>query len=200
MMCESCKQNPATVHLTNLYHHGNTKKEVHLCEDCAEDQGLSMNVQPQSVSEVIGNFLEPASGREIQDLLDQKCPCCGITYPEFRSRGRLGCCNDYKVFRAGLEPLLEKIHGKKQHVGKVPSAVGKEVEREKTLRQLRLDLDQAVKLEAYERAAEIRDRIRILESGGEADLGDADLESGEARGEDAPPSEDPREDESGHGA
>ncbi len=162
MICESCKQHSATVHMTDILH-GGAKKEVHLCEACAEKEGVAMPAHPPKVTEILGGLMDPAAGREIKDLLEQKCPFCGITYPEFRTRGRLGCAHDYTVFRKGLEPLLDKIHGKTQHMGKMPSSVGRDVEREQALRELRLDLDRSVKLEEYERAAEIRDQIRQVE-------------------------------------
>ena len=168
MICERCNQNPATVHMTDILH-GGEKQEVHICEGCAEQEGVAMMPQ-QNVNDLIGGLMDPSVGREIRDLLEQKCPECGITYPEFRTRGRLGCAHDYEIFRKGLEPLLEKIHGNTHHEGKVPRTVGHDVEMEKSLRKLRLDLDQAVKLEEYERAAEIRDQIRALEAeeGGES--------------------------------
>src|SRR5690606_11765977 len=33
MLCEQCKQAPATVHITQIVN--DTKREMHLCEDCA---------------------------------------------------------------------------------------------------------------------------------------------------------------------
>lgn len=162
MICERCNQNPATVHMTDILH-GGEKQEVHICEGCAEQEGVSMSVPQPNVGELLGGLMDPTVGREIRDLLEQKCPECGISYPEFRTRGRLGCAHDYEVFRKGLEPLLEKIHGNTHHEGKVPKTVGHNVEVEKNLRMLRLELDKAVKLEEYERAAEIRDEIRDLE-------------------------------------
>jgi protein arginine kinase activator len=113
--------------------------------------------------------MEPPVSSDLKELLEQECPHCGMNYPEFRTRGRLGCPEDYRVFQKGLEPLLEKIHGSTQHIGKIPSNAGKEVARQKTLRKLRHDLDKAVKLEAYEDAASIRDEIRKLEEESEVE-------------------------------
>ena len=67
------------------------------------------------------------------------------------------------VFRQGLVALLERIHGATQHVGRVPSRMGASMVREKELIELRRELQSAVQSEEYERAAEIRDRIRYLE-------------------------------------
>ena len=65
-------------------------------------------------------------------------------------------------FRKGLIPLLEKMHGSVQHVGKVPSRAGKELIKKNELMQLRNELNKAVEKEDYEKAAELRDRIYEL--------------------------------------
>jgi protein arginine kinase activator len=45
------------------------------------------------------------------------CPECGMTYQEFRIKGRFGCVKCYDAFESGLSPLLEKVHGATEHVG-----------------------------------------------------------------------------------
>jgi protein-arginine kinase activator protein McsA len=48
------------------------------------------------------------------------CPDCGMTLAEFRSKGRLGCPRDYEIFREHLDPLIERIHNAKHHLGRGP--------------------------------------------------------------------------------
>jgi len=91
------------------------------------------------------------------------CPSCGMTYRRFRSSGKFGCPNDYVVFKRGLMSLLDKIHGKSTHVGKIPLRASDQIARQKELRTLRAELEKAVRAEAYEKAAKIRDRIYKLE-------------------------------------
>ena len=91
------------------------------------------------------------------------CPACGLTFAEFRSTGRLGCHHDYEHFRGNLRPLLEKIHGRTQHQGRVPSRIGERLQREQQLASLQEALSEAVGKEDYEQAAELRDQIRALE-------------------------------------
>ena len=77
----------------------------------------------------------------------------------------------------GLLNLLEKIHGKVQHVGKVPCKATDEISREKEIRTLRADMEKAV-LIAYEKAALLRDRIYRIE--GRSSGAGAEAEAGEA--------------------
>jgi protein arginine kinase activator len=83
---------------------------------------------------------------------------------EFRAEGRLGCPNDYAVFRLGLEPLLERIHRAQRHVGKVPRRRAPNPALQAELLQLRRQLRTAVEAEAYEEASRLRDLLRQKEA------------------------------------
>ncbi len=102
MKCESCAS-PATVHLTDIVN--GTKREMHLCQECAEKQQLLKQSEinlPAILQTLIGQHV----GNPTDALARLTCPACGIKYMEFRAGGRLGCPHDYEVFRVGLEPLL----------------------------------------------------------------------------------------------
>lgn len=170
MQCETCHEKQATVHLTDVSQ--NQKKEVHLCESCAKEQGVTIKSYmhkspsyPEFLTQLVHSQAEPVS-----DEKDLTCPRCGMTYKKFRATGKFGCPNDYVVFKKGLVSLLEKIHGKVQHAGKVPFKATDEISKQKEIRTLRSDMEKAVRDEAYEKAALLRDRIYRLEgrSSGEA--------------------------------
>jgi protein arginine kinase activator len=180
MICESCHQNLATVHLTEIVQ--KYKKETHLCEECAKSKGVPYKSQ-FSVKEFVGGVGKkdaeppvvglpgalpgasaPVAAQSATLEFAEPCPSCGITFAEFRSSGRLGCPTDYDHFKRGLVPLLEKIHGAVQHTGRIPARVGARIERQRLIGALQRDLSQAVEREEYERAAELRDKIRGLEN------------------------------------
>ena len=161
MICKQCSKKSATVHLTEIVN--NAKKEIHLCEECAREQGISGKVSFE-ISDLLSGLVEPQAAPSAEAQPD-RCPTCGISYAEFRSAGRLGCPRDYEVFEPGLLPLLEKIHSGTQHVGKMPKHVGERVAREREVMALTTELEKAIGSEQYERAAEIRDRIRTLRTG-----------------------------------
>jgi protein arginine kinase activator len=92
-----------------------------------------------------------------------KCPDCGITFEEFKTKGRFGCPRDYEVFKDSIGPLLEKIHGTRRHTGRLPRGAGEGSRGDRLLR-LRRDLQNAVGAENYEEAARLRDEIRRVES------------------------------------
>lgn len=161
MQCDSCGK-PATVHLTDVSN--NSKQELHLCEDCAKAQGVT--IKSYLYKATSGPDLLPQIVEAQVDVVVEKdlvCPRCNMSYRKFRSTGKFGCPHDYVVFKKGLIGLLEKIHGRSQHAGKVPTRASTEIERQKRLRHLRAMLERAVRAEEYERAAEIRDRIHRIE-------------------------------------
>jgi len=84
--------------------------------------------------------------------------------PVNRAEGRLGCPNDYEVFRVGLEPLLQRLHRSLRHKGKTPRHGPSLGKTSAEVIELRNRLRQAVETEAYEEAAQLRDLIRQKEA------------------------------------
>lgn len=174
MICESCHQNLATVHLTEIVQ--KTKKETHLCEECAREKGVTYSAQ-FSVKDFLGGLgkksekpePKPAAKLAVQAEPTKPCPSCGITFAEFRQTGRLGCHRDYEHFEE-LVPLLKKIHNTEQvqHTGRVPGRIGERLELEKQVNDLKAELEKAVALEDYEQAAQLRDAIQSLQQAGRA--------------------------------
>jgi protein arginine kinase activator len=159
ILCEVCKKQPATVHLTEITQE--ERHEVHVCARCAEQKGLT---GPSSMApgSFLGSLVSPPepSGPAARGAA---CPRCNITFGEFRAAGRLGCPHDYTVFRKRLLPFLERVHGAVQHVGKAPRGKAiPDVPRTERVRQLRQELKDAIGHEEYERAVRIRDELRTL--------------------------------------
>ena len=160
MKCHSCDK-PATVHLTDIVK--GQKKEVHLCQACAEKQHIVKH-QELNLSAILQTVIGQHIGAMTDELARLTCPSCGIKYMEFKAEGRLGCPQDYRVFQAALEPLLYKIHRARRHVGKCPRHGATNAARQKELMDLRNRLHAAVETEAYEEAAKIRDLIKHKET------------------------------------
>jgi protein arginine kinase activator len=157
MLCEICKKRKATVRVNEIQKDG-THKQIHLCDECAKQYGVSLKF---SFNELLGNLIGSQLGKPRKGG-KRKCPECGLTFEEFKSAGRLGCPRDYEVFKRNLDPLLEKIQGGLQHVGKVPANLGEKLQRQQEVNRLQRELELAVSREEYERAAELRDSIQKL--------------------------------------
>ena len=162
MQCDICGKKKATVHLTEIV--DEQMSEMHLCEDCAREKNVQME-QQFGLADLLAGLAD--FGKQVKDVekIKIKCANCALSYEDFRKFGRLGCSECYVSFREHLGNLLKKIHGSNRHLGKVPAAIPAQPPKTKSenLEELRRELDQAVKSENFERAAQLRDRIHELE-------------------------------------
>src|SRR5207248_5893507 len=135
----------------------------HLCQSCANKQHL-FKKQDLNLPAILHTILGQHVGPLTDELARLTCPVCGIKYMEFRAEGRLGCPNDYEVFRVGLEPLLQRIHRAGRHVGKTPRHGARTAVLQAEIVDLNRRLRQAIQEEAYEEAARLRDLLRQKEA------------------------------------
>lgn len=156
MLCETCKQREATVHLTQVV--DDSVKKVHLCMECAAQSGLDIQ-GPVSISDLLmgmGQALE--TGKE-PPAGERSCPRCHMRSSDFKKTGRLGCPDCYESFAAELKPLIKGMHRSEQHIGKTPGG-GVETWAGADVKALQRELEKAVGEEKYEEAARLRDRIQ----------------------------------------
>ncbi|NMA64163.1 MAG: hypothetical protein GX964_09025 [Syntrophomonadaceae bacterium] len=171
MYCDNCKERPATVHITQI--HNDKKVEMHLCEACAAKKGTyEMNwgqgltegfTLPNLLSGFFGGAMPLVNGPVDTQPSPTSCPDCGMSFHQFTQTGRLGCGQCYDSYASQIEPILRRIHGNTRHLGRVPARSGEKVRLQKTIKDLKKELQDAVSREEYEQAAELRDRIKALE-------------------------------------
>ena len=163
MQCDVCHTKDATVHLTEIINKKVTK--LHLCEECARAKSHEME-EHFGLADLLSGLteMEPQEFEKKKTVAEVKikCPRCGFGFENFRKMGRLGCPKCYEAFKDQLSPLLRKIHGSESHIGKAPVKT-ETVKNEKVLlTDLKARLEKAIKLEEFEEAARIRDKIRTL--------------------------------------
>lgn len=174
MLCDNCKKNKATVHITKIIN--GIKQEFDLCEKCAKDfGGLNFTGQidlsaPFTFQSILGGLIDyiNSSANKSEKSVDIACPKCGTTYSEFKKSGLVGCSECYNSFKSTLLPVIKRVQGNIEHNGKIPVKAGKDIIEKKRILKLKEELQEAVAKEEYERAAEIRDEIKGIsnEQGG----------------------------------
>ncbi|KAB3533591.1 hypothetical protein F8154_10525 [Alkaliphilus pronyensis] len=164
MICDECKKRKAVVHMTKMIQ--GHKEEIHLCEVCAK---------AGENSEAINNFSIPSFLTSILDAnynsnstlrgygVTNECSSCGTSLHEFKESGKFGCDECHIVFKERLNPLIRRIHGNSNHVGKVPKRTGGAIHLKRRLSYLKQKLQEAIEEEAFEKAVGYRDEIRELE-------------------------------------
>ena len=165
MLCESCHQNEASVHLTQIVD-GKVAK-YHLCESCAEKKGIDVHGQPVDLGGVLANLKEQltqlkGSTEQVSNAKGSICPGCGMARKEIIKKGRLGCDRCYEFFGAEMLPVVVSLQHSDQHLGKVPRHASDRMKHSVEQARLRRELDKAVAGENYELAAQLRDQIKLL--------------------------------------
>ncbi len=163
MMCENCGEHPATMHLTTIVN--GEKSEKHLCAACAQEQKIPF-AQAFDIGQLLSGFMQDNAALT-QHM--PSCPKCGMDLRTFKQGGLLGCAECYSTFQGQLEPLLNRIHGHVRHVGKIPARGGEGLGVQREIEKLGQEIKKAVALEQFEKAAELRDKIRALEAEREAE-------------------------------
>lgn len=172
MICQECNQRPATLHFTKILN--GEKAEYHLCEKCAQEKGdmfMLSGAPGFSINNLLAGLLNMDSAFQTakQDPFKQEevlqCDQCSMTFQQFIKVGRFGCANCYQAFSGQLEPILRRLHsGNSAHHGKIPARIGGSIHIRKSIEELKQSLKDSISREEFERAAEIRDEIRLLES------------------------------------
>lgn len=164
MLCDACGKKKATVHLTEIV--DEQMLEMHLCEECAREKSVQME-QQFGLSDLLAGLAD--FGKQVKDFEKVKlvCPSCEMNYDDFKKFGRLGCSECYVAFQSQLSGLLKRIHGSTRHLGKTPGnnipAPASTPAGVETLADLKKQLSIAIEREDFEKAAQLRDRIRAWE-------------------------------------
>lgn len=161
MLCEVCHERDAAVTLTQIV--DNAVTVLRLCERCAAERGVETQV---AVSKhPLGEFLQAVHQQATTAANDAtRCSFCGTTMADFRATGRWGCARCYSAFEHGIRELLRRVHGSSRHVGRAYQPPRPESLAPATaLGELKERLRRAIENEQFELAADLRDRIRVLE-------------------------------------
>ena len=159
MLCQKCHKKTASVFISSIINGQETR--MYLCSDCAKDYPLfNFNFQePFSIKDVMDKFNidENNQSDEQYDKL--------LATDEESTDKDIICSNSkcYEAFEKQLKPILKNIYGYDEYIGKIPKKVEGDVYISKEIRILKEDLIRAVEKEEYEKAADIRDKIKHLQ-------------------------------------
>ncbi|MEW5993676.1 MAG: UvrB/UvrC motif-containing protein [Candidatus Zixiibacteriota bacterium] len=147
----------------------NEKATLHLCKQCAAARGFHSPLEnvPFPLAEILSGLAsKPPAVTKKGTRKSITCDTCGLTFDEFTKQGRFGCGGCYRAFRHELEPIMRRIHGASLHRGRGPLVVAEKGDQPplpvKEEERLEEELKKAINSEDYERAAEIRDKLKTI--------------------------------------
>jgi protein arginine kinase activator len=167
-LCESCGEEPATVHVIRIDEGAVTHTQ--LCATCAEgiaeqkDGADVVLALPASLQALLGMVNRQSSSRHDPVSDAARCAVCGTTISDLSENGMVGCAHCYQVFAEQLREGLEEPVEAGEHLGKVPTrhAGDPQIGAEREILRLRRMLDELVESERFEEAAGVRDRLAEL--------------------------------------
>ena len=193
MLCQICKKNPATVHVQEIVNgekrimHFCTEcaEKKSMLEPFLKGMTLAGLLQKITEMEKEGeenpespNAHDPDSSKEHEEdmLQEKRCPDCSWTLEQLKKTGRMGCPSCYTAFFPLIRKELAGIHRGLHFCGpdpengetgpakkkstRVPDSASRIRERIATLKK---DMEESIRREEYELAADLRDQIGALE-------------------------------------
>ncbi|SOC43122.1 UvrB/UvrC motif-containing protein [Salinicoccus kekensis] len=165
MVCESCQENEATVHITTGS--GLNKTERYLCEACANKSFSNQFANFPDDSVNIHQLLQSLSAQQPAGMKQKRhCDTCGSTIETILKNGKFGCADCYGTFSGKSNEIITKVQlYQTEHVGKVPEKSSAYLKVKKEIEKLREKLTELVEQQEFEEAAVVRDQIKSLEAG-----------------------------------
>ena len=177
MKCEICHEAEAETVLHKK--DGEQERELYVCKKCASAErhpkGKQGKGKPVSVvgpdgkpPQFVEDFFKAALGlvdglghlEEERKNGKKSCPHCHATWEAIEARGTLGCPSCWKTFAKEIRMKFLRGDYGVQHVGAMPSGTTGADSRA----YLQRELKKAVRLQKYERAAEIQRRLDELDA------------------------------------
>ena len=197
MLCQICKANPATIHIQEIVN-GETNT-LHICAECARkrniaegDPGSHFHEMLERLTQAIANSADlklaglfEQKQPEEEETADIQCGVCGTSWHAYQKTGKVGCAACYEEFGPRIMEVIRLNHHGSVHCGKTPPetveqwqdpAVSERIGLRRELERIRKGLDESIRREEFEQAAELRDKIAAIE----AELKSAELIPDEA--------------------
>ena len=136
MLCDNCGKREANVKYSENIN--GRKRNLNLCEECSKKLGINQigfNM-PIDFSSFFGELMEDFATPEFMPLLHEekalKCKSCGYTFEDIAKKGKLGCGDCYEVFEERLDPIIRRIQGANQHVGRMGKMIDQKINKKIT--------------------------------------------------------------------
>lgn len=151
MLCQHCKKNTATVNYVEIIN--GDRFESHLCEMCYAV--LCGELNSKSNNDAWADLFG------VNTTAQKVCSVCGTKFSDYERTGLLGCASCYDMFKEELMPVIQRIQGKVDHVGKATSNHD-DFGLHRRLKTLQEQLEQAIKERRYAEANRLNKQIKEI--------------------------------------
>jgi len=160
--CDECGASPATVSVCMTIN--DARFEVNLCDACARRRAEEGAITLGFVLDEAATSPADAPREPLVDAaaFSSVCPVCGLTAEGFAQSELLGCDTCYTAHADILRAVLRTVQGVDVPLAGAGRASRGRSTRAAKVRELTAELDRAIELEEYLKAAQLRDEIRAL--------------------------------------
>jgi len=157
MLCQVCLKNRAKFHIPKIV--DNRLVEMHLCKECnsmRNNHELTNNIE-EGLDSILAELLKSNSIKRSKSD-NTICSKCGTVLEDFKESGFVGCPDCYKAFESYITKNIERggaIFDNKRKDDLL-----------NIIESLKVELNRAVELENFEKAAKLRDEILKYEKEG----------------------------------
>ena len=169
MNCNICRKEKAVLHITEQI--GEEFEKISICKKCNEELRIIEKCLEYNDNEAFSVLpkLPNHQSVSIKKVSKNKkhykkiCNVCGYSLNDFFTTKIVACPKCYKSFGDFADRIVKKIHGANKHIGKISNRnlSNEDIEKEISNRKAMLEL--LKKMEKYEEANKLKNRIKNLE-------------------------------------
>ncbi|MEI0540058.1 excinuclease ABC subunit B [Brachyspira pulli] len=165
MKCDICGKEKAVLHIQEII--GSERHQINICKDCENNGNIiekCIELEFNNIDAVFPNYRSLPSKKRKKKIPDTNkvCKVCGYSLADFLKTSIVSCPKCYEHFRTDLGKVIKKIHRENKHIGKISNKNRSYRDIEVQIEKYKEEIELLKKIEKYEEAALIRDKLEIL--------------------------------------
>ena len=163
-----CGRENAVLYIQEIIN--NKCNQIYICKSCeassnimekfleVEFDNINNNIEGISCNKFIHNK------KKKKENTNKVCKSCGYSLDDFLNTNRLSCSKCYEYFKYEINKKIKKIHKKTKHIGNIANKYLSYSNIEHNISKYEEEITNLVKMEKYEQAAILRDKLNTLKS------------------------------------
>lgn len=165
MKCNICGKEKAVLHIQEII--GNERRQINICKDCEVSGNIMekcLELEFHNIDTIFPNYKSlPSKKKKKKTSISNKiCKVCGYSLDDFLRTGIVSCPKCYEYFKSELNKSIKKIHRENKHIGKISNKNLTNRDIETKIDKYKEEIELLIKIEKYEEAALIRDKLEHL--------------------------------------
>ncbi len=163
LKCSICGKEKAVLHIQEII--GNERRQINTCRDCEANGNIiekCLELEFNNIDAVFPNYKSLTSKKKKSNPSVKICKVCGYSLDDFLKTETASCPKCYEYFKTEISRSIKKIHRENKHIGKISNKNITDRDVETKINQFKEKIELLIKIEKYEEAALIRDKLEYL--------------------------------------